>query len=107
MLKRVRVIFVATLTVLATTAFLLVAGTSGAYAGKPCKSQAASLEDAISSCEGILGCSKKSPPQEISCNGRTNRWICRCVKPKAPTDGRIDPFSWLEPRGDVGLSKPE
>lgn len=97
MLKRVRTTVVAILVTFAAATFLLVAGTSSALAAKPCKSQASALADAQSSCEAILGCSKKTPPQEISCRGRTNRWICKCVKPKGSTDGRFDAFLLMEP----------
>ena len=101
MLKSVRTLVVPTFAILVTASFFVLAGTSSASAGKPCKSEVNSLADAETSCGKILNCAGKSPPQTIKCTGRTNRWICRCVKVKGGVDShyneRYDIFAWLEP----------
>ena len=104
MLKSVRTLVVPTFAALVTASFFVLAGTPSASAGKPCKSEVNALADAEASCGKILNCAGKAPPQSVKCTGRTNRWICRCVKVKggvdshydAHDDGRYDVFAWLE-----------
>lgn len=93
MLKRVNSIIVAALAIFATAAFLTIAGTSDALAAKPCKYEGSALADAIEACGGKLKCSEKTPPQEISCTGRTNRWMCKCVKPKGSPNSKYGIFA--------------
>lgn len=103
MLKSVKTLVVAPLAIMATATFLLVAGTSDASAARPCKSQAADMSTAEGFCEEQLKCSKKTPPQEIKCTGRTNRWMCKCVKPKGPSGGSTDAFFWMIPETTARL----
>ncbi len=71
---------------LALPGALLILGLSAAPAAAAvCKSQAYEKKDAVSFCDGKLGCTKKG--LVTSCSGKPRRWICRCVKPK-PTGGQ-------------------
>lgn len=97
MLKSARTLVVTAFTALGLASIFVLAATSSASAGKPCKSEVNLLADAEASCGKILNCAGKSPPQTIKCTGRTNRWICRCVKSKGGVDSRYDVFAWLEP----------
>lgn len=92
MWKRVRTTVAATAAIIAAASILSIAATSSASAGRPCKSQAGPTERATAEafCEGKLKCSEKTPPQEINCTYKANRWICRCVKPKGSPNGKYN-----------------
>ena len=75
----------AAIMILPVAAFVLMAGAYNVEAASVCKSQANANERATAEefCEGKLKCSKKTPPQEISCRYQANRWTCRCKKKKS------------------------
>jgi hypothetical protein len=78
---------------LPVAALVLTFGIDHAEAARPCKSDAYDKADAEAFCEGKLQCSKKTPPQTISCRGNVRRWICRCTTPKPPSP---------QPQGSLG-----
>lgn len=75
----------AALTILSVAAIFLMAGAYNVEAASVCRSQANATEQATAEkfCERKLKCSKKTPPQEISCVYQANRWTCRCKKKKS------------------------